>query len=664
MAQMTLPTRVFLITTAIMSVSLLAVLLVTGILARTSVIDQATSDVELLAEVIERTIERDAMVPNAVEKLVGEDMATTASAIAGWVAATDSSELTQAPLRGQFKALVERTNLDEIWVTDEQGNAFLTTVDGVDFTFNPSPEVQPQASQFYPLLQGEVALVVQETRKREIDDRWFKYVGVAGIDSPRIVQVGREASDINSFRMALGISDLVRTLLGQSSIEAIYIADQNLVPHRGDDIHMLGLSGFSSPEKALMQRMFAEGATVTEIDGDSINVASPIRTLGSSLLGTASEGAFYVSLSRAELDELLARILRVSLLLLVAGGVFAVLVSYAVSKRVATPIWELTKAATAVQRGNYRYVERLGSDETDETELGRLKRVFQDMASRVEIREQELDGLVQARTEEIRTKNRLLEKSQAVIEEQLLLARELQQATLPSQFPAPVDALTGAARMKPALQVGGDFYDSFPVAGGRIGVVIADVSGKGVAAAFFAATAKNALREIALIEPSPAAALTQVNETLLEQNPILLFVTLNYAVFDVVSKQVTFATAGHPSPIVSNGAGKTRRIDCPQNPALGIVSGMVWEEVIFQLEANESVVFFTDGISEAENSEHEEYSEEAFEALLESLDTSDPEALLDGIFRQVSQHAGDAPQSDDITAAVVAFTDDTRATAD
>ena len=113
-----------------------------------------------------------------------------------------------------------------MWITDEDGHAFLTTVDNVDFTFDPSPEVQPQASQFYPLLEGKEAVVVQVTRKREIDDQWFKYVGVAGVDGPRIVQVGREASDINSFRRALGISDLVRALLGQSSIEALYIVDQ------------------------------------------------------------------------------------------------------------------------------------------------------------------------------------------------------------------------------------------------------------------------------------------------------------------------------------------------------------------------------------------------------------------------------------------------------
>ena len=655
MAHATLPTRVFLLTTMLMTALLLTVLLITGVLARTSVIEQATSDVELLADVIERTIERDSMVPDVVEKLVGEDMATTAAAIAGWVASTEQTELTSDSFRQQLKTLVERSNLDEVWITDERGHAFLTTLDDVDFTFDPSPEVQPQASQFYPLLDGREAVVVQETRKREIDDQWFKYAAVSGVDVPRIVQVGREASDINSFRMALGISDLVRALLGQSSIEAIYIVDKNLMPLRGDDVHMMGLSGFSVREKALLLRMFQQGATVTEIDEDSINVAAPIRTSSDGSQNAFSEGAFFVSLARDELNDLLARIIWVSTLLFIAGGIVAIFVSYVVSKRVASPIWDLTTAATAVQDGDYQTAAKLEVGDEDRSELGRLKRVFQDMASRVEIREQELDGLVQARTEEIQAKNQLLEKSQALIEEQLLLARELQQATLPTNFPVTVDGLVGAARMLPALQVGGDFYDSFPVSGGRIGVVIADVSGKGVAAAFFAATAKNALREIALVESSPAVCLTQVNQILLAQNPIFLFVTLNFAVFDVAKRQVTFATAGHPSPFICDGRGHTRRIDCPHNPALGFVPNLECSEVTFDLAPQESMVFFTDGISEAENSQSEELTEEAFEAFLASRPVQTPEELLDAIFQRVGEHAGDAPQSDDITAAVVAL---------
>ncbi len=139
------------------------------------------------------------------------------------------------------------------------------------------------------------------------------------------------------------------------------------------------------------------------------------------------------------------------------------------------------------------------------------------------------------------------------------------------------------------------------------------------------------------------------------QNPIFLFVTLNYAVFDLETKQAVLASAGHPSPFVCDGSGNTRRIECPANPALGIIPGLEYADSAFDLAAEESVVFFTDGISEAENSENEELTEEVFEDFLRAASRSHPNDLLSAIFQRVSEHAGDAPQSDDITAAVVAF---------
>ena len=88
-----------------------------------------------------------------------------------------------------LKTIAEDSTIEEFWITDSQGHAYLTNT-GVDFTFSPDPAKQPQASAFWPLLDGRKKIVVQEARKHEIDDRIFKYVGVAGVDKPRIVQVG------------------------------------------------------------------------------------------------------------------------------------------------------------------------------------------------------------------------------------------------------------------------------------------------------------------------------------------------------------------------------------------------------------------------------------------------------------------------------------------
>ena len=217
MPKFDLPLRVFLAFTALLSLVALVVVVVMGLLARESVLEQSVSDVALISDVIERAIQRDGEIPDQVELIVGENMANTASAVAEWVAMAEADQSDPAELQERLKELVARSDVDEVWVTDESGFAYLTTVDGVDFQFSPDAKKQPQASEFYPLLQGRELPVIQQTQKREIDDNWFKYVGVAGVDRPRIVQVGRDASDINQLREAVGVADLIKALVTQTS---------------------------------------------------------------------------------------------------------------------------------------------------------------------------------------------------------------------------------------------------------------------------------------------------------------------------------------------------------------------------------------------------------------------------------------------------------------
>ena len=94
-----------------------------------------------------------------------------------------------------LKEVADKSAIDEFWITDSSGHAYLTNT-GIDFTFSPDPAKQPQASAFWPLIEGKEKIVVQQARKREIDDQVFKYVGVAGVDKPRIVQVGVAAKHL------------------------------------------------------------------------------------------------------------------------------------------------------------------------------------------------------------------------------------------------------------------------------------------------------------------------------------------------------------------------------------------------------------------------------------------------------------------------------------
>jgi hypothetical protein len=123
------------------------------------------------------------------EDLVARHMVAEALLAAHLVASAEKAGMKKGDIDAMLKDVVEKSAVQEFWITDASGRVAFTNT-GIDFTFSPDPAKQPQASAFWPLLSGDKKVVVQDSRKREIDDRVFKYVGVAGVDKPRIVQVG------------------------------------------------------------------------------------------------------------------------------------------------------------------------------------------------------------------------------------------------------------------------------------------------------------------------------------------------------------------------------------------------------------------------------------------------------------------------------------------
>jgi hypothetical protein len=129
------------------------------------------------------------------EEIVARHMVSEALLAAHFVALAEKSGLKPAEINAALKSISEKSAVQEFWITDSAGHAYLTKT-GIDFTFSPDPAKQPQASAFWPLITGGEKIVIQAARKREIDNRVFKYVGVAGVDKPRIVQVGVGAEDL------------------------------------------------------------------------------------------------------------------------------------------------------------------------------------------------------------------------------------------------------------------------------------------------------------------------------------------------------------------------------------------------------------------------------------------------------------------------------------
>lgn len=187
-------------------------------------------------------------------------------------------------------------------------------------------------------------------------------------------------------------------------------------------------------------------------------------------------------------------------------------------------------------------------------------------------------------------------KQRERIEQELQVAALIQQTLLPKQLPSPAGWQVDAY-YRPARAVGGDFYDFIPLADGRLGFVVGDVTDKGVPAALVMATTRSHLRAAAQRSSSPGAVLADVNGILVEEIPPGMFVTCLYGVLDTGSGEVRFANAGHNLPYVrrSDGVIELRATGMP----LGLMPGMPYDEVVATLEPGEVMVLSSDGIVEA-----------------------------------------------------------------
>ena len=265
-----------------------------------------------------------------------------------------------------------------------------------------------------------------------------------------------------------------------------------------------------------------------------------------------------------------------------------------------------------------------------------------------------LETVVEERTRELADKNAALEKAQAQLKAELEVARSLQLAILPAAFPAR-PGCEGAARMIPATTMGGDFYDYIELPDGQIGLVIADVSGHGVPAAFFMAVARTNLRELAVRHTDPGDCLAQTNDALCAQNPLDLFVTVFYCILDPKTGVLHYANGGHNPPYVRRAAGPIESLNGAGGLVLGAMPGVRFPTHTVQLLRGDQLVLYTDGVTEAFNPTEELYGTERLVDEVRVHGSGTPAALVERICQSITNFAGTAPQSDDITLTVLTW---------
>lgn len=392
------------------------------------------------------------------------------------------------------------------------------------------------------------------------------------------------------------------------------------------------------------------------------------RGLGPQVLGyaamTREPWIVGVNRSEAQFARPLNDLFNQAILSMAGVGLATLLLAVVLGRALGRPVSALTQAAGIMQQAGYRDQPQgfspgllgLGGVTQRKDELGNLARVFEEMASQVYRREEQLEAAVRARTLELADKNQQLEAAQRRILEELRVAQLLQLSILPNRFPEVVE-YDLYARTLPAREVGGDFYDYFLLGEDRIGLVVADVSGKGVPAAFFMAVCRTLFQNLNQHHDTPGQLLAVANDAICGgNNPLELFITVFYGILDYRAGRFLYANGGHNPPLLRRADGTLEFLETTDGTALGLFEGLSFAQRAIQLEPGDSLVLYTDGITEAFNRDGEEYGEARLTAALrEAPANASARQLTDRLVADVHRFAAGAEVSDDLTCLVARF---------
>lgn len=246
---------------------------------------------------------------------------------------------------------------------------------------------------------------------------------------------------------------------------------------------------------------------------------------------------------------------------------------------------------------------------------------------------------------------RRLELEREKMEKELLVAREIQMRLVPDT-PLACGPWLADGRLVPARQVGGDYYDFFAIEGGRLAVALADVSGKGVPAALLVSTVQGTLRAFCDGRRSPGNLIRELNRAVLRHAGAGRFVTLFYAELDPQAGELRYVNAGHNYPLLRRPDGGIEPLQTGGVP-LGLFQDAEYSESVSAFGADDALLLFSDGITEAMDVFQAEYGDERLTALWTRHASDDPGTFVARLIADVAEFRGAAAQSDDMTAVVV-----------
>lgn len=287
------------------------------------------------------------------------------------------------------------------------------------------------------------------------------------------------------------------------------------------------------------------------------------------------------------------------------------------------------------------YVLAESVDVTKQTEFEHMLDSYSDIAER--------------KSRQLEAANRVITAQRDRMQRELEIARELQMSMLPKNFAPNRQECTLYGMLKPARELGGDFFDYFFVDDRRVCLIVGDVSDKGAAPALFAAATKTLLKANAHRKASCTSIVTRLNQELSANNDFCMFVTLFFAILDLDSGEINFTNAGHDPPYIVRKDGGYELAEQRHGPPVGVIEDPEYSEDTIDLGPGDVFVIYTDGVTDAVNPSNEAFGRERLESILSSDNALTPESMVTEIVDAIHQFEEGSDQADDVTILAVGY---------
>jgi len=625
---MKLRTKLLIAFTTLLAVALVGNYVLVASLGRRAMIDHTLGSAEALSAVMVAARQHGLKVERSAEELLGDQMIVQATLAAHLVdVAENFAHLSTEDIKKRLKDIADRTVLDEFWITDARGHAYLRNIEEIDFAFPSVPTERNQAWQFWHLLDEERGQFVQAAMKREYDGKVFKYAGVSGLDGPRIVQVGFNAASLKDFVAGMTSEDLARAVVGEGGLvrcravgpggELYMDTDLPGRPAAGERIrdgHLLGM----------IRATLDTNASVTWMDGDRVVVVSPAKTEGGSLYGVVC--GFDVGPAMATIRQALWFVALIAGAVLLAGVILAI----RASRDIAQPLQALADEAAEIGQGRLDREVRVKAD----GEVGALADAFNKMVASLKGHIEELRHTTAAKEQ---------------LESEIRIAARVQTWMLPRRLPT-LPGVRVFASTTPARLVGGDFYDFVQRPDGQLCLTLGDASGKGLPGALYASQSLSVLRALALRSTKVGEILSGANVVLLSSGEAGgLFATIFYGAYDPRQRVLDFVNAGHCPPILVRRDEPPALLEAENSLPIGLTEGFEPFEQQTTLELDDLVVLYSDGVTDARNPNGEFFGQARLLECLRDCCGLAPREIVNRVGDSVWDFTGGTEPTDDIT---------------